>query len=326
MDEALAVLARGSGVALLRELLQAGLHPDEVRALLRAGKLTRIRRGAYADAQLWRSLDHVGRHLLLCRAVLASLTPPVALSHASAAVAHGLPVWGVDLGRVHVTRPVHGQGRREAGVVHHVGALPENQVLEVSGLTVTRADRTVLDLARVSSFESGVVTADAALQRELTTPGELLALHSDMLDWPGARVAGRVIAFADRLAESPGESRSRVLFHVHGLPTPRLQVEIRANGRPYRVDMLVEEAMTVFEFDGRLKYRMGASENPRELESILWAEKRREDDIRAEGYRFGRITWRDLDRGADTAARARRTMWGPGGGLRRRPDEGLSGA
>jgi hypothetical protein len=326
VDEVLAVLAQGSGVALLRDLRGAGLDPDEVRALLRAGTITRIRRGAYADARLWRSLDPVGKHLLLCRAVLASLKPPVVLSHVSAALAHGLPVWGVDLGRVHVTRPVHGQGRREAGVVHHVGVLPLEQVEDIGGLAVTRADRAVLDLARVSSFESGVVTADAALHRELTTPQGLLALHTDMLDWPGARVAGRVVAFADRLAESPGESRTRVLFHVHGLPTPRLQVEIRANGRLYRVDLLVDEPRTVFEFDGRLKYRMGASQNPRELERILWAEKRREDDIRAEGFRFGRITWSDLDQGQATAARVRRTIWGPGAGQLGRSGAGLTGA
>lgn len=224
---------------------------------------------------------------------------------------HGLPVWGVDLDVVHVTRPGLGQGRREAGVVHHVGQLADGQQIASDGLPVTSEARAVLDVARTAGFESGVVTADAALHRELTTHDELLSLHSQMLDWPGARVAGRVLTFANGLAESSGESCSRVLFRVHSLPMPRQQVEIVANGRLYWVDMLVEEARAVFEFDGRMKYRMGESTDPRELERILWAEKRREDDIRAEGYRFGRITWPDLSRGTATAARARRVMWGP---------------
>ena len=123
--------------------------------------------------------------------------------------------------------------------------------------------RTVLDVARLAGFESGVVTADAALHAGLTSPDDLLARHLTMTDWPRSRVAGRVVRFASRLAESPGESRSRVLFHVHGLPTPRPQVELTAHGRCYRVDLLVDEPPTAVEFDGRLKYRMGLSENPR---------------------------------------------------------------
>jgi hypothetical protein len=322
MDEVAAVLGQGQGVALMHEFIAAGISPDEIRALLRTGRLRRLRRGAYTDSSLWHSLDAVGRHLLMCRAVVSSLKPPAALSHASAALALGLPVWGVDLRVVHVTRPGHGQGRREAGVVHHVGSLPDAQLTTVDELPTTNVARTVLDLARVAGFESGVVTADAALHGKLTTPQALIELHTEMLDWPGARVVGRVLAFADGLAESPGESRTRVLFRVHGLPAPRLQVPIRANGRLYRVDLLVDEARAVFEFDGRLKYRMGESSDPRTLEHIVWAEKQREDDIRAEGYGFGRITWDDLAHGAATAARARRVM-GLGGhnrsGLRRRP-------
>jgi hypothetical protein len=310
VDELAAVLARGHGMALLRDFTTQGLHPNEIRAALRVRRLVRIRHGAYADAVTWARLLPHEKHRLLARAVMATLSPPVVLSHTSAAIVHGLPVWGVDLRVVHVTRPQPGRGRRERSVTHHVGKLPGSQIEVVDGMRVTSLDRTVLDIARLAGFESGVVTADAALHRRLTTPDDLMTLHLSMMDWPGSRVAGRVARFADGLAESPGESRSRVLFHHAGLPAPRLQAEIQTARCCYRVDMLVDEARTVFEFDGQMKYRMGESGDPRELERIAWEEKRREDDIRAEGYRFGRIIWSDFDDPEGTAQRARRTMWG----------------
>lgn len=302
------LLISHGGAVLMRDLLGAGCTPDDVRRLRTAGLLVRIRRGAYVDGSLWRSLDPASRHLLAARAVLAVLKPPAVLSHTSAAVALGLPVWGIDLSTVHVTRPGRGQSRREAGVVHHNGVLPADQVVHRDGLRLTRADRTVVDVARLGGFEPGVVTADAALHRGLVSRDRLLELALAMTDWPGSRIVGRVVTFADGLAESVGESRSRVMVHVHRLPAPSLQVEIRSSdGRLLgRVDMLLEEYRTVLEFDGRLKYRLGEAGDATSLERTLWAEKRREDDIRAEGYRFVRVTWSDLDHPGRTVAHIRR--------------------
>jgi hypothetical protein len=291
------------GVWLRRQALEAGFSDDEIRAHLRAGVWRRIRRGAYADAVVWDSLDAAGRHVLRCRAVVASLDPPVVLSHWSAAVALGLPVWAVDLNLVHVTRPgPHSRARREAGVVHHVAHLDADEVVIADGLRVTRADRTVVDVARAAGFEPGVVTADAALHRRLTTPDALLARAIALQDWPGGRVCGRVVAFADGTSESVGESRTRVLFRTHGLPTPELQVEIRDGGALVaRVDFLLDDCL-VGEFDGRVKYRLDGLVGG-QLEDVLWMEKRRQDRIVGLGYEVERAVWGDLDRPAATARR-----------------------
>jgi len=297
--------ARG-GVALRPDLLAAGYDDRDLRTMLRRGVWVRIRRGAYVESVVWEAMDDEGRHLLLCRAVQAVLAPPAVLSHSSAAVALGLPVWGVDLSVVHVTRPARGQGRCEAGVVHHVATLPAQHLRVVDGLRLTSPARTVLDLARTFGFEPGVVTADAALHRSLVSRQQLLELHLACGDWPGARVAGRVVEFADGLAESVGESRTRVLFLVEGLPKPRLQVRIwRGPVLLGRVDLYVDEACTVVEFDGRMKYRIEPGDDPRKAADVLWAEKLREDDIRGEGHEFARVTWPDLDRPAATAQRLR---------------------
>ncbi len=309
MDDLTAVFIRHRGVALRRELLSAGYTPDDLGRSLRSGNIVRIRHGAYARRVLWDGLDEAGRHLLRARAELASLHAPATLSHVSAAIALGLPVWGVEPEHVHVMRPLRSQSRHEGDVVHHNGQLPHEHVVEADGLRVTRPDCTVVDLARLGGFEPGVVAADAALHRGLVTPAALLTRANDLADWPGSRVVGRVVAFADSRSESAGESRTRVLFRVEGLPPPRLQVEIWQDGRLLgRGDFLDEESMTIVEFDGRMKYRLGESTDPRSLEDVLWAEKRREDDIRSLGYGFARVTWPDLDRPHRTASRLRTTF------------------
>lgn len=309
MDDRSAPFARGHGVALRRDLLSAGYTDEELQRLLRTGHLVRVRRGAYAERDLWQSLDEPARHLLRARAVLASLKPPATLSHVTAAVALDLPVWGVPLDIVHVTRPGRSQSRHEADVVHHNGHLPADQVIEVAGMQVTTPGRTVVDLARMAGFESGVVTADAALHRDLVTADGLLEQANALADWPGSRVVGRVVSFADGLAESVGESRTRVLMHRGGLRAPALQVEIWDGARLVaRVDMLDEESMTVIEFDGRVKYRLPDSSDPTDLERVLWAEKRREDAIRALGYRIARVVWADLERPDATVARLKTTF------------------
>jgi very-short-patch-repair endonuclease len=58
-----------------------------------------------------------------------------------------------------------------------------------------------------------------------------------------------------------------------------------------RVDFLVGDRVVV-EFDGRVKYGMDG----RRAEDDLWAEKRREDELRALGYIVVRIVWAQLER------------------------------
>ena len=78
------------------------------------------------------------------------------------------------------------------------------------------------------------------------------------------------------------------------------QVEVRdARGVVVaRVDWLVEGTRVVVEFDGKVKFADG---DP----ARLWAEKKREDRLRALGYTVVRITWADLERPGAVAAKIR---------------------
>lgn len=304
MNGRLAAIARDQrGVFTRAQALDCGYDDERLRRAVRDGRWLRIRRGAYVERASYVELDEVGRHLVRVHAVGLQLTGPVAVSHGSAALLHGIPTWGVDLSRVHVTRVRTGTGRIEGDVAHHAGELPDEDVVVVEGLPVVRPARAVLEMAMTEDFESGVVTADAALHLGIVTSDELHEMLERSRSWPGVRTAGAVVAFADGRSESVGESRARVLFHNERLPPPVLQhcIYDRDGRLVGRVDFYFPETRTVVEFDGEVKYAGG---DP----GVLYREKVREDEIRELDYGFARMVWPDLDRSAATAARVRRAM------------------
>ena len=146
---------------------------------------------------------------------------------------HGLPVWGIGLDRVHLGREGTGGGPRSRHLHLHVSRLPAEEVVVVDGLAVTPVAETVCALARTVPFEPAVAVADSALHHRLTTPDDLAAAVERCAGLRGVAAAARVVASADGLAESVGESRSRVAIARAGLAAPVLQVPLHAlDGRP----------------------------------------------------------------------------------------------
>ncbi|RIJ70667.1 hypothetical protein D1871_17715 [Nakamurella silvestris] len=231
------------------------------------------------------------------------------LSHVSAAVLHGLPVWDIPLGRVHITKSRSSGGHRNSRLHTHPAPLDPAEVTTVGRYLVTSVARTVVDLARASGFEQEVVVADAALHRGLVQPAELQAELAKVHRRHGASMARQVVAFASPLSESVGESRSRVLFDRHGLPRPTEQFEVvDADGHPCgRADFAWEDGRLVGEFDGYVKYekllRPGESSG-----QAVFREKRREDSFREAGSVVIRWVWADLDEPAALVRRLGRAL------------------
>lgn len=303
------IAAMQGGVFMRRQAIAAGFAADEIDYRVRRGEWVSLRRGAYVEREIHDAMTDEERHLALIHAVVRSLDKPAVVSHVSAALLRGYPTWGSDLSEVHVTRGDLHSPRREAGVYHHVGELLAGEVVVVDGVKVTSVERSVIDTARFTSFEAGVVTADAAFRADPAAHARALARLDTMRDWKGARHAGAVLAFADSRSESVGESRCRVLFHDVGLPPPDLQREFYGpDGRLIgRSDFYFEEERTIGEFDGKGKYlrSLGPDDDPGE---IVWKEKKREDALRALGNEVGRVIWIDLDYPKAVAARFRRAF------------------
>ncbi|MCF6744791.1 hypothetical protein E9529_10955 [Blastococcus sp. KM273128] len=204
-----------SPLLLRRDAVAGGWSDDELARALRSGGLKRLRRGAYVDGPL--PTAPAARHRLLLQATLAGLRRPAVVSHQSAAVLHGLPLWDVPLDRVHVTRAPGSSHDRSAVLCCHVARLRDDEVVEVDGVAVTDPVRTALDLARSLPHEVAVVALDAALHARLLSHDAVHARLFDVAGRPGARHAARVVSAADGRSESVGESRSRVILQRWGL-------------------------------------------------------------------------------------------------------------
>ncbi len=300
MNRRLEVIAAGRGGWFTRpDALAAGYSDSELRQRVRSGQWVRLSFNSYVDPRAWPSdeppWEHATRlHLLNVRMASERLRG-VVVSHQSAAMLHGLPVWGTDLSRAHFTRVASGGVRTGRGVRVHRGTTSADEIVELGGLKVTSVERAIVETACTTSYEVGVVLADAAL-RQLTTRDQLVDAVRRHRHWRGVPAAQAAALFADGRSESVGESRLRVLMANHGLPEPELQVEIRdVDGALIgRVDFLLAGVLVV-EFDGAMKYGDNA-------DAVL-AEKYREDRLRERGYGVARVRWSDLNHPHETAAR-----------------------
>jgi hypothetical protein len=296
------------GLWLRPQLLAAGYSDDDLRRLRRTGGLTRVRRGAYVPAVDERLRGRETRHALTVRAAVAQLPTQSVISHTSAAVLHGLPIWRMPLDRVHVTRDrSSGGGHRHNGLhVHHAPLRPD-ELDVVDDVPVTTVARTLVDLARGTPFEQSMVVIDAALYTEAVTRGALDDAVRRAARWPGNHKARRAAAFAASGAESVGESRSRVALARFQVPAPLLQWEVPGPTRIGRADFAWPEQRTVGEFDGRVKY--GRLLQPgQQPGDVVFAEKLREDAIRDTGLRVVRWVWDELDAFGDVVARLQRAF------------------
>jgi hypothetical protein len=305
----LRALAEARGYFTRPDVLAAGYDDRMIRRSVKLRVWVRLRPGTFTFTDLWHA-DAEQRHRVLAHAVATKLGPTVALSHTSAALAHGLRVWGADLSQVHVTRLDGGAGRTESGVVHHEGFTVPTDLRSVDGVLVTHPARAAIETASLLPADAGLGVLDSALQLGRTDRAELDATFAVLGSWPHMLGMNTIVRMADPRAQSMGESRFRHLCYAHQLPAPVLQFEVRdPSGRVLGItDAAWPEHHLLGEFDGQAKY--GRYLRPGELPGdAVFREKRREDAIcELLGWRMIRFVWADLSRPAETAARIRRMM------------------
>lgn len=261
------------------------------RALARdraRGIAIRVRHGVSVLAADVAGLTPEEKHVVAARALVAVSSRPLVLSHWTAAVVEGTDVLRTALGRLHVTFREPGARGLEK-VVGHVLALDDEEIVERNGLLVTAIGRTVLDIAAGGTFMDGVVAADSALRNGLR-PEELEAA----IDLAGPRRAAsrisRVMEFADGRSGSAGESVSRVTMDAMGIHPVLQRKHFDRDGFIGKSDFFFPEVKAVGEFDGRVKF-FDPRYAPGGAAAVLWAEKVREDRMRAVNDGFVRWGW-----------------------------------
>ena len=299
-------------IHLRRELLAQGLNDRTIGALVADGSLHRLRYGAYIDAASWNACDLVGRHGLVARAAIKRAQAAVVLSHTTALGEWDVPIWDMTLGDVHLTRVDGLAGRREAGVIQHLGELRDMDMVGLNGVQVTSATRTALDCATIMDTEHSLTVVNDLLYRKLTSVEELAEGQKFMTRWPGSLRHVLVLQLADgRCGGSVGEGRTLYLIFRQGLPKPETQypIEDPAGNVVAIVDFAWPEYGVFLEFDGRIKYQelLRVGESPTD---VVLREKKRQDLIeRLTGWRCIRITWADLYQPERTAALIRQELF-----------------
>lgn len=272
-----------------RERIRAGESTSTLATAVRRGRLLRIRPGAFVEADAWNAAPAVEQHRAMMDALVLTLPRRPVFALESAALLHGIPVIGgwPDRPRLLESELLPASRRSPIGArVHRPQHLPE--VAEVSGYWASVPRDTAIALAASRSVPGGVAAIDHVLATGLPRV-DLERVVDLWRPFHGAGRATRALDLATGLAETPLESISLAGILLAGLPAPLQQVELGARGCRYRLDFLWPELGVAGEADGRAKY---------ETADDLWAEKRREDDIRSTGLRSsgGGGTTRGRDR------------------------------
>jgi hypothetical protein len=188
-------------------------------------------------------------HELRARAAAGLLRSDAVVTGRSAAV-----LWGVDMATstddVELPLPPGAHPVRIPGVrVRRVG-LVAGQVCRRGGVRVTTPEATAVALARGLPQDEAVVAVDQLTKDGLAALPIVRAL-AEVATGAGSRRAREVCALADGLAESPQETRLRLLVGRSGLPLPVAQYRVLREGRFVgRVDFGWPAQRVALEYDG----------------------------------------------------------------------------
>nr|WP_239520596.1 DUF559 domain-containing protein [Blastococcus saxobsidens] len=226
--------------------------------------------------------DQPVTHELRTRAAVL-LVPAAVVTGRSAAV-----LWGLDLARagddVELTLPRTSDPVRITGVRVRRSTIATAHVRTRRGLRVTTPEATATRLAGLLPADDAVAAADQLIRAGLTELGDLRRF-AGAARGPGSARARRVAALADGLAESPQETRVRLLIGRSSLPPPVAQYPVR-NGDRFvaRVDFAWPEHKVAVEYDGLWHAEAGQFARDRQ----------RLNRLQAAGWRVVFVTAADL--------------------------------
>jgi hypothetical protein len=251
------------------------LTPDQ----LRSTAWRQLRRDVYADADL--QVDH----RLLAWGV--SLVAP------QAAVFGGLTavvLWGGhEFARiedpVEVILPPGERWQPGPGVLVRSAPLPRDVVGTRRGLRRTGRVRTAVDLIRRGDVDDGVVLLDRLVTAGIVRLAPVRDAVATLPRCRGSRLAREIAELADGYAESPQETRLRLLVRRAGLPAPSAQYRVLDDdGFVARVDFAYPGLRLAIEYDGAWHGEPGQ----------LGRDRRRLNRLTAAGWRVLFVTAADM--------------------------------
>lgn len=278
-------MADGGGMSATTPIIRSRDQFTRVSRMPHA-EMHRLRKGMYVRADTWQSLTPWERYELRVDA-FRTTNPGATLSHESAAVLHGLPLFGEAR---HLHSYVHADEMRTqkfADRLVHTSTDRRNAVL-IDGTWCTDLIDTLIDIGRCLPPAAALACWDDALRRGVRA-SDIGDRWVRMASGRGTRTLRWLTAFADAAAESPAESVSRAAISWLGYPAPVLQREFRTQAGTDRVDFCWPDERLVGEADGLAKY--GLNQDPL---TALRDEKAREGRLRVAGFTVCRWMFEDL--------------------------------
>lgn len=289
------------------ELTAAGIGEKLRQSGVKRRILYRLRRGSYVRADLWDAATPTMRDLMRIRAHFLSTPHTGVYSHATAARLHGFYVWNVPP-TIHLSQPFPSSpSSRGPDTATHHQHFDRDDVVTLAGprgmrYIVTSPERTVVDCARILQAHPAAVIGDHAL-RKGADPDKVDQIVRGMAGVRSIRKARSIIDSLDPKSESPGETRTRLLFQSFNIPMPELQIEITSRSGHHRGDFGWRGLKLIAEFDGKSKYF-----EYRPTAEAIYAERQREKALMEEGWTFFRIEWSDLSHPWELKARLLKSM------------------
>jgi hypothetical protein len=138
------------------------------------------------------------------------------------------------------------------GIVIHRARLRDEECCVLRGIPVTMPARTAFDLGRRDRLQTVIIRVDALANATGLVPGEVQRVAGNHRGARGIVQLKRVVELMDGGAESPQETRTRLLLVAAGFPKPQTQIVVADAFGNFvgRIDMGWGEWKVGVEYDG----------------------------------------------------------------------------
>nr|WP_183502705.1 MULTISPECIES: DUF559 domain-containing protein [unclassified Mycolicibacterium] len=173
-------------------------------------------------------------------------------------------------------------GKPTTGILIHRGELDVDETCLVDGIPVTTPARTAFDLGRRGDLDKAVIALDALSNATRLRKGEVASLIERHTGVRGIVQLRQVLDLVDGGAESPQETRTRLLLIRAGLPSPTTQILVvdEFDHPIARIDMGWQQWRVGVEFDGA-QHWTDPAQRTRDINRLA--------DLEACGWRIIRI-------------------------------------
>lgn len=266
------------------QLREAGVERGAAQRMALSGPWVRLAMGSY-----WVGPGPRGPGLRArVRGVLLQCGPQVMACGLTAARLHGIQGLPWDDGTLYLAAPPSREVRSRPGIHVQRTRVPTSDRMDSRGIALTCPSRTCADLLLQLDQMEAVSALDSALHQRLLTAAHRETVLAHLRRRPGACRARGYVDLADGRAESPLETRIRLICHDAGLPRPILQWAISdpTQGCTYRIDLGWPAHLVGVEADGKL---------PHNTPDAIYQDRFRQNRLMAllPGLSLLRFTWDD---------------------------------